>query len=165
MSQFRLYEISDMLRQAIEAGFETVDENGIIPGDWDRFINDCQMERDQKCLDVARYIKSCLAEADAIKAEQKKLAGRAAALVNRADSLENYLTQHVNVGEKIKSADTIIGWRKSSIVTVPTDINTLPDKYIRKTIEANKVDIKEDLKKGIEIAGCQIIDCHNISIK
>ena len=70
MSGFKLYEIDHMLAEAIAAAAEKIDpETGELPEDWYNFLDAVQYDRDRKCLDVARYIKSLDAEAEAIKAD------------------------------------------------------------------------------------------------
>lgn len=167
MSGFKLYEINAMLDEAINAAFATADDTGVLPDDWARFLDDVQQERDQKCLDVARYIKSCEAEADAIEAEKKRLSDRSNALYNKCDRLKQYLSTAVQQGEKLSSANCIITWRKSERVEIAVPADQLPDTYkrVKTTIDADKTSIKEAIKRGETIDGCSIVTVHNLQIK
>ena len=63
------------------------------------------------------WIKSLLADANAIKAEKDKLAEREKALKNKADSLKKYLDRTLN-GSKFETPKVSISYRKSSSVEV-----------------------------------------------
>jgi hypothetical protein len=147
-SGFKLYEISSFLEQAIDAAFTEVnEETGEIADDWYKFLDDCQMERDQKALDIARYIKSMLAEAEAIKGEKQELARRQTVAENKAKRLKEYLAGWIPAGEKIKDANSQIGWRESSR-TVVTDEISLPDECFKVEYTVVLKSVEEGIKAG-----------------
>lgn len=166
---WKLYEVADVLRQAIEAAEAAVDmDTGELPEDWADFVNDVQMERDAKALGVACYVRELLAEADAVDTEKKRLDARAKALENRAERMKGYLAAFVPAGEKLKNQSVSIGWRKSTSVDVCVPPETLPGEYVRTIparVEPDKKLIGDALKEGTVIAGCTLVEKQNIQIK
>jgi antirestriction protein ArdC len=145
----RLYEIAEMLEEAIAAAEAAIDtETGEIPEDWAKFLDDIQMERDEKCLNVARYIKSCSAEADAIAAEVKRLNSRKKAAENKAKRMKEYLKLTIASGEKLSDGAVKISWRKSTatIVYMP---EALADKYCKIERTPKLTEIKAAIEAGL----------------
>jgi len=164
MSKFSLYEINDLLRQALDRANEYASaDEGVIPDDWSKFLDDVQMERDTKALDVGRYIKSLEAEAGAIAEEKKVLQSRQSALENHADRLRAYLASFLTPGEAIKDSNTALSWRKSEQVEI-VDPESIPEAYIKIERIPQKREIKEALKSG-EVSGARIVKNINLQIK
>lgn len=165
MSQFKLYEIDQLLRDALLAAEDKIDyETGEIPEDWYEFLEAVQMERDEKCLSVAAVIREFITEADAVKFEKQRLAKRQSVLENKAERLKQYLSTAVNIGEKLKDSRITIGWRKSEGVVVD-DIAQVPDEFCKIERRAMATEIKEAIKSGKEIAGAHIETRQNIQIR
>ena len=165
MSNFRLYEIDAMLRDALEAAEQTIDpETGEIPADWAAFLDDVQMERDKKCLAVAAYIRECMTEAEAVKTETKRLALRARTAENKAERLKMYLAGTVQTGEKLKNTWVSIGWRKSEAVVID-DETAIPEAYWRIHREVSKAAVKDALASGELTAGAHIEAKNNIQVR
>lgn len=166
MSGFKLYEISQLLQESIDAADEFIDhETGVIPDDWAKFLDDVQMERDEKCLSVAKYCILLDAESSAIKNEEKKLSSRRRLLNNKYDRIKKYLSTVVKEGEKISDQCVQISWRKSTstIIDAPDKI---PDEYCK--IERMPIlkDIASAIQSGVELSGIAHIETHqNIQIK
>ena len=156
-----LYDINDALEIAF---YESCDpETGEITGDTTK-LDELLLARDEKIENLALFIKNCKAEAEMIRAEEKKLADRRRVCENRAEWLKKYLANKLH-GEKFKTARTSMSWRKSQAVEVE-DIKQLPPEYLRfKEPEADKIKLKEDLKKGIEIDGAELVDNLSMIIK
>jgi hypothetical protein len=164
MSGFKLYEIDNLLREAYAAAEEHVDqETGEIPEDWDKFLDDVQMERDQKALAVAAMYREFEAERGAIADEAKRLAERARAAENKAKRLKAYLAHFVQPGEKLKDARVSIGWRKSTAVIIE-DESRLPEECWKVVRTVSKTSVKEMLGKG-EVDGARIEARQNIQIR
>jgi hypothetical protein len=165
-SGFKLWEIDEMLRDAIAAADDKIDqETGEIPPDWSIFLDDVQMTRDAKCLSIAAYIKECKAEAEAIAAEAKALQRRAKTCQNKADRLKEYLARSVRPGEKLSDSRTVIGWRKSTVVVLDNE-SALPESCFRIVKEVSKTTVKEMLENDRLEAGTAHFETRqNISIK
>ena len=145
---FRLYEIAAFLEEAIDRAFEKVnEETGEISEDWFKFLDDCQMARDDKALSIVRYSKSCRAEAEAIKAEKLALEKRQRTLDNKADRLESYVAGFIRPGEKLSDATAAISWRKSSGLVV-TDESSLPVDCFKVVKTVLLTSVKDGIKAG-----------------
>lgn len=164
MSKFSLYEVNDLLRQAIEQvdSLASADE-GVIPDDWAKFLDDVQMERDTKALDVARYIKSLEVEAEAVGIEIDRLSARHSGLKKHASRLREYVTSILKPGEALKDANTTLGWRRSASVEI-VDPDAIPDVYCKIVRTPSKEMIRQALKTG-EVSGARISEKMNLQIK
>ena len=119
--------------------------------------------KDVKVENIALYVKSRRAFADAIKGEVKKLTTRLRIVENQAKRTERYLSDFLG-GESFESAKVRIGYRKSTSVEV-TDEELLPENYLEKTYKVLKKEIKDDLKLGTVITGAYLKNHVNIQIK
>ena len=164
----KLYEINELLKRCIK-----VDENYIVDGETGEIIDldaidALVMEREDKIINIARWIKELTAEAEAIKAEKMKLAKRQSATENKAESLKEYLEKILNVGENVSDATTEIKWRKSTVCEADVDVLRSKPEYAKYLTyaepKANKTEITAALKKGIEIEGCQLVEKQNMRI-
>jgi hypothetical protein len=165
MAGLALYEINAMLQEAIAAAVERIDqETGEIPADWCDFLETVEMARDAKCLDIARVIKSIEAEADAVKAEKAKLGKRQSVLENTADRIRDYLRTAVKEGEKLKDANTQIGWRKSTRAIID-NVNAIPDLYCAIERKVNVANVNKVLMDGEKVPGAHIEQFQNIQIR
>lgn len=147
-----LYEID----QRIENCFDP--DTGEIKEDLDAL----EIERAEKIDNIACFIKSLKAEAEAVKAEKANLYARQKALENKAERLQEYLQQSLQ-GEKFKSSRISISYRKSQ--SVKADTSLLPEKYTRTYVEADKTAIKEELKQGKEVKGAELVTNVSMIIK
>ena len=161
---FKLYEIDELLRDAIDAATESVDENGVLPDDWAAFLDAVQMERDVKALAVAAVVRERLAEAEAVKAETQRLQKKQRAAEAVAERLKSYLAAHVSAGEKLQDCRVSICWRKSSAVVID-DESLLPEECFRVVRTVSKTDVKAGLQSGVITTGARIEGRLNIQIR
>jgi hypothetical protein len=165
MADFCLYEIDQLLQDTINACLAKAEQaEGEISEDWDEFLEAVRMERDQKALGVARYIKNLLAESEAVKSEKMALAKRQAALEGRTESLKRYLSNHIKAGEKISDANTVLSWRKSTVFNI-LDESKVPETYFKIEKTPMKVEIKDAIKNGAVVPGVELVEKHSIQIK
>ena len=160
-----LYEIDSQLSALIE------DEGRIINAETGELLppsvlDELTMERDAKIENIALYIKNLTAEADAIKAEKKRLDERIKGKEKKAAWLTSYLASSLN-GEKFETSRVAVSYRKSEVVEYTGDLNDLSDRFIRRkeTVELDKTALKAALKEGIKIAGASLIKKQNVQIK
>jgi hypothetical protein len=164
MADFKLYEINELLEDALCICKEYAEKDeGVIPDDWSVFLDDVQMARDAKALDVARYVKTLRAKSEAIKSEKISLESRQRSLSGEADRLEGYLACLMKIGEKLQDSNTAILWRKSTSVEI-LDEEQIPDCYF----EHKRIPVKSEIKKALlagENIGARLVDKQNIQIK
>ncbi|MBR3238474.1 MAG: siphovirus Gp157 family protein [Oscillospiraceae bacterium] len=163
----RLYDIDTQLEAALEAAFdpetgEILDEEAMAR------VDELQLERDNKIEGVALWIKNLTAEAEALKKEKEAFAAREKAAKNKVERLKGWLAYALH-GEKFKTDRTAISWRKSVALEVnedAIDMQRLGPEFIKlPPPELNKTAIKDAIKEGAIIPGCQLVERQNIQIK
>lgn len=128
-------------------------------------LQELQMEKEQKIENVACWIKNLAAESAAIKDEISNLQDRMKANEKKAESLKGYLNYALE-GEKFHTAKVAVSWRKSEQVNV-VDEAIIPKKYLVKTVSVkpDKTAIKDLLKQGKTVKGCELLLKYNAQIK
>lgn len=130
-------------------------------------LSELEMQYSDKVENIACWIKNLAADMDALANEIKNLQGRKKACENKIESLKRYLSN--NVSDSFETSKVKISYRNSKSVNV--DLAELMkydncDVYLKyKEPEPDKTVIKEALKSGIDIPGCQLIENRNIQIK
>ena len=156
-----LYEINLEIEKTIQNAVDI--ETGEITGDLSN-LDSLQMAKDEKVDNIACYIKNLKAEAEAIRAEEKKLADRRRACENHADRLKRYLADNLQ-GEKFKSPRVSISWRKSEAVEIE-DLWKIPDDYLKYSDPTpDKTAIREAIKKGFDVDGAELVTNLNMTIR
>lgn len=129
------------------------------------YLDNLEMSRDEKILNIARWIKNLDSDIDQLKAQKDAFAKRQKAAENKKESLKNYLSYCLN-GEKWNAKDlsVSVSFRKSEVVSV--DESLLPKKwYIKQDPKLDKAGIKAALKSGKKIKGAELITNNNIQVK
>ena len=166
MSGLKLYEISAMLQDGIDARNAEAEANdGVYDESWEEFLDTIDGTYEEKALNIAKAIKNSDAVAEATRTEENAMSARRKAAEAVSERLKRYLAAYVPAGRKICDATTVIGWRKSTVVDVQCAIESLPDEYKKIEITARRAEIKDALKSGESIPGCQLVEKQNISIK
>lgn len=181
MAKETIYDLLDKFEFIEQEAFNP--DTGEIYEEYDltQTLNNLSMEIDKKIEGIAIWIKNLKAQSEAIEKEKKELEKRKKTKDNKIASLEKYIDGFFRytqpdyfTGEatfhKFETPKCIISYRKSDSINV-TDVNKVPDKYIkpRKITDKDimKSDIKDYLKKheGETIDGVEIVHNKNISIK
>jgi hypothetical protein len=158
-----LYAIDNELEALLNASIDR--ETGEVLGEAIDAIEALEMARDEKALAVAAYIVGQRAEAEAVKAQAKHLAERAAKHSRHADALEGYLRAHIPEGHKLRDDRVEIGWRRSEAVEVDVEPLNLPLEFCRVTYAAAKPEIKAALKAGQDVHGCRLVQRVSLQVR
>lgn len=161
-----LYQIDERLQQAMEAAdYEASQNDGIIPEELAAQLDGLEMEREQKAINIARYIKNLNAEAAAYDAEADRLFRNARAVKNRVDFLKSWIS-YIMPGWKYKDATCTVSWRKSERLEI-IDANSVPAEFKRIVTEEkiDKTAIKEAIKTTGTVDYAKIVECQNIQIR
>ena len=155
-----LYEIDKALA---DFEFEIDEETGEILNAAD--LDELKMAREDKIENIGLYIKNLEAEKEAVKHEKDNFADREKRLGKKIESLKGYLTYALD-GQKFSTPKVAVSFRKSESVHI-TDEYLIPDEYKLFTVvkKPDKKTIKDALKNGKEIMGCELLEKQNISIK
>lgn len=157
-----LYEINRAVEEAFEAAVDP--ETGEVNEDLYAVFDALALAREEKIENIGLYIKNLRSDAEQIKAEKNALAEREQKIRNKADRLQAYLAGALN-GEKVTTARLSISYRKSTSVACD-DITKVPKEYLRyKEPELDKVAVKDALKGGAVIPGCELVDRVSMIIK
>ena len=165
-----LYEIATDYKNFIEAV-----ENGEIP---EEAITDTlesiQSLLEDKADNIACLIKNMVADAEAIKAEETRLAERRKQKEATAERLKTYLSDMLTkAGQtKLETARNKMSFRKSEVVTVDNEaefiewaMNENRDLLTFKAPTISKTAIKKALADGQAIDGVRIESKSNLQIK
>lgn len=154
---FRLIENGDIPEEAIADTLESMD---------------CELT--DKLDNIACYIKSLKAEAEAIDQEEKRLKERKEAKTKKADRLTEYISQTLLTlnKTKVETARNVLSFRKSASLYIEDEseiINVLSsvgrgDLLDYKTT-IRKQALKEEIKNGMELDGVKIVEKQNLQIK
>lgn len=163
----KLFDIVSEIRITMAEIFENTDEETgeILTEDIFERISALNLEKDKKLENIALYMKEKQAEADALKAEAKKLTDRARSAQNAADRLKDYLAYGLEQFGMTKFESTRIkmSFRKTSAVVID-DLEAIPEEFVKVEKTANKTELKKALKDG-EINGAHIEERQSLVIK
>lgn len=152
-----LYEINQSILECLDAETgEIVDPEA---------LDSLLMQRDDKLEGIALWIKNLQSDALAYKAEKDAFATRQKAAESKAESLKKYLASALQ-GQAFSTAKCAVSFRKSEKVDIPEEY-LVPLEFLDEeiTYKPNKKAIKEAIKAGREVCGCQLIESINVQIK
>lgn len=153
---------------------EAVDrETGEIKEGLEARLDELQIEKDEKCLAVAAYIKSLRMEAALLKAQGDTFRAEAAQYDERAAVFERqearllpYLEFNMEPGKKLSDATSEIKWRKSTAVEVDYG-HDVPDEFLRVTTTktVDKAKATKALKAGEKVPGCRLVERQKMRVE
>ena len=154
-----VYDIDSQIANLID------EETGEIK-DFDAF-EALTMERDQKCENIALWVKNLKILNNGIKAEVDNLKRKSEKVETKIEKLENYLGRILGY-QKFGTPSCTVTFRKSEVAVIDIDEALLPDDLmsVKETItrKPNKVAIKALLKSGEQVYGCHLEERQNITI-
>ena len=136
---------------------------------YDIAIESIEGEFKSKSANVAKYIRNLEHLAQGIKEIERSQRDRRNSLEKKIARLKDYLRinfEKTNT-EKIESDDIVIAIYKNPAKVHIVDEEKIPEEFfqIKETKLLNKVKIKESLRNGDDIPGCELIQEKRISIK
>ena len=113
-----------------------------------------------KAENLMGVISNMSSDADQIDLEVKRLQARKKTITNRQTWLREYLRSNMEMTgiDKITCPLFTITLRKAMQVVEVSDLDKVPEEYVKVVRSADKVKIKNDLKSGITIPGCVLVD-------
>lgn len=161
----KIYEIPSTLRDLLDR-LDADPDTGEVDGDALAAYAEYNAAAAEKLEGTACYCRELSAEADAIKAEEERLAKRRKALENKSERLKNYMMPALEaMGGKVKGVMASVRIGKSQAVTV-FDLDALPDAFKRVVtkVDPDKVALKKALKSGEVIPGAALEDRQSVVI-
>ena len=128
-------------------------------------LTELRMEREAKLENVALWIKNLNSNMNEYKIEIENLKQRQEADKNKVEKLKEWLKNALE-GQKMVTPKVQVTFRKSESVQIENE-ELIPTEYIKQKIETSpdKIAIKEAIKNGVKVAGCELVTNTNISIK
>lgn len=160
----KIYEIPGALRELLDR-LDADPDTGEVDGEALAAYAEYNAAA-EKLEGTACYVRELKAEADAIKAEEERLAKRRKALENKSERLKNYMMPALEaMGGKVKGVMASVRIGKSQAVYV-FDIDALPDAFKRVVtkVDPDKTAIKKALKSGEAIPGAALEDRQSVVI-
>ena len=129
-------------------------------------IEALEMERDKKIENLGCWYKNLLADAESLKAQKNAFAEREKAAKNKAESLKDFLARYLD-GKKFESTRVAMNFKKSEAVEFDASfIHDVPPDFLRfKEPELNKTAVKNAIKNGESVPGCELVTRQNLQIK
>ncbi len=162
-----LYEIDINLQLAMDEAQQQAEQNeGEISDHLSLLLDALEGERETKIGNVCRFIKSLLAEADMVKAEEQNLAKRRKSVEGKAEHLKRYLASFMKSGEKFADENSKVSWRKSSSVHIDETLafDDAPDGWVKTSFSWDKTAIKAAIKAG-DAGSAKMVEKQSIQIK
>lgn len=160
-----IYELNKQIETLSEQEWVDPDTGEILDEDVANALNALTLERDEKIENVALWYKDVLAEAEAIKAEENKLASRRRGKERLAESLKRFL-DFACAGQKFSSPRVAISFR--NVVngkTVIDDPTLIPMAFQKVVTEPIKSEISKAIKAGIDVPGAHLEDSHSVIVR
>lgn len=160
-----LFDLSVAQRKVLD-GIAVVDAE---TGEYYDYGNISELEGriEDKIDAIACYIKEIDADADAMKAEEQRIAKRRKAAEGRSERLRQYLMMwmHDSGKRKAETARSCVSLRRTEAVKVYDDLD-IPDEYIKQRIEnvPDKKALKAAIKAGASIPGVEIVEYDSMVI-
>jgi len=154
----KLYELTDAYRAAF-AEIEAAD--GEVTYEMETRLDDLDDAWQEKCQNCGKMYRNLCAEADALKAEERRLYDRRKGLERQAERLKNYVHhQMIMMGERsMKTPLFTFSIRKGRPVVNVTDLAHVPVEWCEVETRARKADILKHWKEtGEIISGTEIGD-------
>jgi len=135
---------------------------------WDR-LDELNMERERKIETVAEWHKNTQSEIREISYEIASLQKRKRRLEKKADWIEAYLRDALD-GQKFETARVEVSFRKSTYVYIP-DVDfaeryaDFPFVKTTVTYTVDKPKLRQLLQSGAEVAGAELHERENITIR
>lgn len=160
-----LYELTEQIRELSEREWADPDTGEILDEDVACALNALTLARDEKIENIALWYKDTLAEAEAIKAEEKKLETRRRGKERLAESLKRYLDYSLG-GQKFSSPRVAISFRNvENGKTVIDDPTLVPIGYQKIMTEPIKSLIAKAIKAGVDVPGAHLEDSHTVIVR
>lgn len=159
----KLYEINEAIDQVIENS----DEYGVVDGSK---LDELEVEKQDKIGNIAKYIKNLNSDISELKNEIDNLKKRMQVKKNKAEWLQNYLTDNIPEGTKIETPQYKISWRKSTRLEVDKNIvmASFYESYPEHCSLSYKLDkklLKKDMNSDKVFSGVWLKEYNNINVK
>ena len=174
-----IYAIDAELRELMKEADDQVDKiTGEIPGRIMDAILTQESAKQDRCLQIAAYVKELRAEEarlrELLESDIKWRMAEPNRLNRHANWLAELLVEHVPRASKWEDAQAKLAWKKNPPALEIRDVDAIPREFFNVPAEAeveqflagktDKARIKKALKDG-EVAGCELKQSSRLEIK
>ena len=172
----QLYEITGRYKALFDEFDDSdIEDEGVLQAYFDT-LESIEGEFEEKAENIAVFIKTLNAEAEAIKNEKQKLEARMKAKENKAKWLKNYLLNAMNAigSKKIETAKVKITTRLNAESVKCSDEQNCMEWLMKnnqfdllgyKPPEFSKSKVKDAINSGLEIPYCELVRTQSVIIK
>lgn len=141
-----LYELSAEYKEALEVLSDPDLDQDMVKDT----LEGLEGELKDKAKNVAAFYQNLLADVDAMKAAEQRIAARRKVLENKTNQMKDYLRDNMVACEinKIECPEFSISLRKPSDVVEVEDESLIPKEYFDTKVTLNKTRLKSALKDG-----------------
>ncbi len=165
----QIYNIKQAVRDVVEQAVYSDELGGYINESTGEIIDRAYFEQygvtpEDMVEGIGCIYKESVAFVGAIKAERDEMYKRQKREEARAEWLKKLLTNALGEGEKFKSPQLQVSWRKSTATELQDGVR-FPDAYYKVELSVDKKKIGEAHKAGEIIEGAALVEHNNIQIK
>lgn len=158
----KLYELTTAYNQVLDMA-EELDHQALIDT-----LESIQENIEDKVENTAKLVKSIEADAEAIKAEEKRLSDRRKALENKVTSMKNYLFTQLTTAkiDKVKRPTITVAIQNNPASVSILNEKLIPDNFLEpQPSKIIKKDILAVLKSGQEVPGAELVQGKGLRIR
>ena len=158
-----LYEIANQYREVLEMDCANDDERSAMIS----AIDDLAGEFSDKVENIVKFIRNVSAEADAISAEEIRLANKRQSLTRKAENLTAYIEAMMVMSglREVKAGIFAAKFRQNPPSVTILDESQLDDRFFIIDRRISKTAISDALKAGEQVPGVEIIRNERLEIK
>lgn len=160
-----LYTLDKRMRALMDRIQDEADQDtGAIPEELWAELDELTRQEGAALADLACAVKEQRADADAVRAEARRLAERARALDARVDRLTAVLEQRVGP-DGLRDPRVTARWYTRPTIGLLVPAEQLPAEYQRVKVEPDKLALKQVLMNGGEVPGAALGQSRGLTIR
>jgi len=148
----RLYELTMQYQRLLD---EVEEAEGELTDEQWEMLEILDGAFDDKVENLAKFVRSIQADADAVKTERQRLAAREKSLGNKVDWLKRYLQQALEAAgkDKVKGRVLNVSLRRAPVSCIVRDLDLVPPAFKEEvtTINPDKTAITRHFKQTGEV--------------
>lgn len=158
-----LYEIASQYREVLEMDCANDDERSAMIS----AIDDLSGEFSDKVENIVKFIRNVSAEADAISAEEIRLANKRQSLTRKAENLTAYIEAMMVMSglREVKAGIFAAKFRQNPPSVTILDESQLDDRFFIIERRISKTAISDAIKAGEQVPGIEIVRNERLEIK
>lgn len=163
----RLYDLAAGMEDVINGGMVFDEQTGEVLFDSEN-LDALEMDFNAKLESCGCYIKNMDAEVTALANEIKALQSRKKAAEGKVSRMKDYVLRCMKMTsqKRLETPKVAISQRKSSRIEVTDDL-LVPEDYktIKEVVKVDKNAIKDAIRNGTNVSGCELVESVNLHIK